>query len=72
MGDSVRTNIRTYRDSFQGIGCGMGCMLHLAFLGILSVATLIWLVKIRAWELSVTVELPSVKNAEPAEEVKAP
>ena len=63
MGDSVRTNIRTYRDSFQGIGCGTGCMLHLVLVGLLSLATLVWLVKIRAWELSVTVEMPAAKEA---------
>jgi hypothetical protein len=70
MGDSFRTNIRTYRDSFQGIGCRNGCMLHLVIIGLLGVAMLIWLIQIRAWELSVTVELPTVKKAEGEEGAK--
>ena len=41
MGNSARTNIRTYRDSFQGIGCRTGCMLHLVFIGMLGVAVLV-------------------------------
>jgi hypothetical protein len=65
MGYSVRTNIRTYRDSFQGIGCGTGCMLHLVFLGVLGLAVVIWSIKNRAWELSVTVELPAQKKDGP-------
>ncbi len=72
MGDSFRTNIRTYRDSFQGIGCRNGCVLHLVIIGLLGMAMLIWLIKIRAWELSVTVELPTVKKAETEEVEKAP
>lgn len=63
MGDSVRTNIRTYRDSFQGIGCGTGCMLHVALMGFLGLAVLVWCIKNRAWELSVTVEMPAAKKA---------
>lgn len=63
MGDSVRTNIRTYRDSFQGIGCGTGCMLHVALMGFLGLAVLVWCIKNRAWELSVTVEMPTAKKA---------
>ena len=65
MGNSARTNIRTYRDSFQGIGCRAGCMLHLVFLGMLGLAALIWAIKNRAWELSVTVEMPAEEKAEP-------
>ena len=72
MGDSFRTNIRTYRDSFQGIGCRNGCMLHLVIVGLLGVGMLIWLIQIRAWELSVTVELPTVEKAEGEEVEKAP
>lgn len=64
MGYSARTNIRTYRDSFQGIGCGTGCVVHLVLVGLICVGTLMWLIRIRAWELSVTVELPTVKKAE--------
>ena len=63
MGDAFRTNIRTYRDSFQGIGCRTGCMVHLAVIGLLCVVLLAWIVINRAWELSVTVELPVVKKA---------
>lgn len=65
MGDSFRTNIRTYRDSFQGIGCRAGCMLHLVFIGMIGVAALVWAIKNRAWELSVTVELPAEPTSEP-------
>ena len=72
MGNSARTNIRTYRDSFQGIGCLTGCMLHLVFLGMLGLAVLIWAIKNRAWELSVTVELPVEQKAEPGADEKAP
>lgn len=63
MGDSARTNIRTYRDSFQGIGCGTSCLLHLVFLCVLALAALIYAIKIRVWELEVTVELPHSKAA---------
>jgi hypothetical protein len=66
MGDSARTNIRTYRDSFQGIGCRTGCMVHLAILGVLAVAALIYAIQIRAWELNVTVEMPAAKNVKKA------
>ena len=45
-------------------------MLHLVIIGVLGVAMLIWLIKIRAWELSVTVELPTVKKAEGEEAAK--
>jgi hypothetical protein len=72
MGNSARTNIRTYRDSFQGIGCRTGCMLHLVFLGMLGLAVLIWAIKNRAWELSVTVELPAAEKAKPEAEERAP
>lgn len=65
MGDSARTNIRTYRDSFQGIGCGAGCMLHLAIMAFLGLALLVWCIKNRAWELNVTVEMQPAKKAEP-------
>ena len=71
MGDSGRTNIRTYRDSFQGIGCGTGCMLHLVLMGFLGLAVLVWCIKNRAWELSVTVEMPT-KKAEPEPEPAEP
>lgn len=63
----MRTNIRTYHDSFQGIGCRTGCLVHLALMGVLAVAALICAIKYRAWELSVTVEMPAKKRegAEP-------
>ncbi|MDZ4402991.1 hypothetical protein [Prosthecobacter sp.] len=64
MNDSARTSIRTYRDSFQGIGCRTGCMIHLALMGLLAVAALAWAIKIRAWELSVTFEMPAEKKVE--------
>ncbi|WP_395743453.1 hypothetical protein [Prosthecobacter sp.] len=70
MGDSARTNIRTYRDSFQGIGCGTGCMIHLVLMGLIGVGMVVWLITIRAWELRVTVELPVVKKAEGEEKVE--
>lgn len=72
MGDSARTNIRTYRDSFQGIGCGTGCMVHLVIMGFLGLAVLVWCIKNRAWELSVTVEVPAAKKAEPEETKPGP
>lgn len=72
MGESGRTNIRTYRDSFQGIGCGTGCMVHLTILGFLALAALVWCIKNRAWELSVTVEMPAAKKAEPEPAEAAP
>jgi len=72
MGNSARTNIRTYRDSFQGIGCRTGCMLHLVFIGMLGVAVLVWAIKNRAWELSVTVELPAEPKADPEADEEEP
>ncbi len=39
-------------------------MLHLALMGLLAVGALIWAIKNRAWELSVTVEMPGEKGAE--------
>lgn len=65
MSGPFRTSIRTYRDSFQGIGCGTGCMIHLALMALLGVALVIWAIKIRAWELSVTVEMPAKQPSEP-------
>ena len=47
-------------------------MLHLVFLGMLGLAVLIWAIKNRAWELSVTVELPVEQKAEPGADEKAP
>lgn len=76
MSDSGRTSLRTYRDSFQGLGCRAGCMIHLALLGLLGIAMLVWAVKIRAWELRVTLELPAAPEpppaAEPQEQPPAP
>lgn len=66
VSDFDKTSIRTYRDSFQGIGCRTGCMVHLALMGLLAVAALVWAIKIRAWELSVTFEMPAEKKAEEA------
>lgn len=43
-------------------------MLHLVFLGMLGLAALIWAIKNRAWELSVTVEMPAEEKAEPVPE----
>ena len=40
-------------------------MLHLVFIGMLGVAALVWAIKNRVWELSVTVELPAAPEAEP-------
>ncbi len=67
MGESFKTNIRTYRDSFQGIGCRTGCLVHLALLGVLGLALLIWAVKNRVWELEITLELPAHEQVEEAE-----
>lgn len=45
-------------------------MIHLALLGLLGVAVIVWVIKIRAWELSVTVEMPAqaAPPSEPAPE----
>ena len=40
-------------------------MVHLMILGFLALAALVWCIKNRAWELSVTVEMPAAKKAEP-------
>jgi len=40
-------------------------MLHLVFIGMIGVAALVWAIKNRAWELSVTVELPAEPTSEP-------
>jgi hypothetical protein len=34
-------------------------MVHLALLGVLALALLIWAVKNRAWELEISVEMPA-------------
>lgn len=57
--------MRIYRGSFQGNGCMTGCMFHLAMVGLLVLAGVVWVIKERAWELTVTVELPKVENGEP-------
>ncbi len=72
MSGPFRTGIRTYRDSFQGIGCGAGCMIHLVLLSIVSVAMLVWAIKIRVWELTFTVEMPAKATKEPAAEPEPP
>ncbi len=59
MAGSEKTSIRSYRDAFQGVGCASGCMVHLALLGVLALALLIWAVKNRAWELEISVEMPA-------------
>ena len=47
-------------------------MVHLALIGFLSLAALVWGIKNRVWELSVTVELPTAKKAGPAAGEPAP
>lgn len=47
-------------------------MLHLVLIGLLGLAALVWCIKNRAWELSVTVEMPEVKKAETAAQKPAP
>ena len=64
MSDFYRTSIRTYRDSFERTGCAKGCMIHLALLALIGFAALVWAIKNRAWELSVTVELPAESKVE--------
>lgn len=66
MGEPVRRNMRIHSSSFQGNGCLAGCMLHLAALLMLGAGVLAWLIKYRAWELTVTVELPTPSVAAPA------
>lgn len=64
MGDSGKTSIRSYRDSFQGIGCAGGCMVHLVLLGVLGLALIVWAVRNRAWELEISVEVPAREQAQ--------
>ena len=64
MSDYYRTSIRTYRDSFERTGCAKGCMIHLVLLALIGFAALVWAIKNRAWELSVTVELPVERKVE--------
>ncbi len=47
-------------------------MMHLALIVFLGLAVLVWCIKNRAWELSVTVEMPAAKKAEPEEAEPAP
>ena len=47
-------------------------MLHLVLMGFLGLAVLVWCIKNRAWELSVTVEMPAEKKAEPEPETAEP
>mgnify|MGYP007026933473 FL=1 len=46
-------------------------MVHLVLIGFLALAVLVWCIKNRAWELSVTVEMPT-KKAEPEPEPAEP
>jgi len=64
MSDSGKTSIRSYRDAFPGLGCAGGCMVHLALLGVLGLALLIWAVKNRAWELEISLEMPAREQVE--------
>jgi hypothetical protein len=45
---------------------------HLVLIGFLALAVLVWCIKNRAWELSVTVEMPTAKKAEPEPEPAEP
>ncbi|WP_300933095.1 hypothetical protein [Prosthecobacter sp.] len=47
-------------------------MLHVVLIGFLGLAVLVWCIKNRAWELSVTVEMPAAKKAEPEAAKPAP
>ena len=47
-------------------------MVHLVLIGFLALAILVWCIKNRAWELSVTVEMPTAKKAEPEPEPAEP
>lgn len=47
-------------------------MLHLVLMGFLGLAVLVWCIKNRAWELSVTLEMPAEKKTEPEVEKPAP
>ena len=47
-------------------------MLHLALLGLLGLAALVWGIQNRVWELSVTVEMPAEKKDGRGVEGKAP
>jgi len=47
-------------------------MMHLVLISFLGLAVLVWCVKNRAWELSVTVEMPKAKKAEPKPAEAAP
>lgn len=62
---SEKTTFRSYLEGVPGAGCAGGCMIHLALLGVLGLAMLIWFVKNRAWELEVTVEMPAEKEPGP-------
>lgn len=68
MGYMDRRDMRTYRGSFQGNGCLSGCMFHLVCMGLLVLAGVVWVIKERAWELTVTVELPKVEKVAPEAE----
>lgn len=71
-----RTSIRTYRESFEGVGCRKGCAIHLMLLGVLALAMLAWAVRNRVWELEVTVEMPekaaSRESPQPASQQDSP
>lgn len=65
MSDNENSDRRAFRDPLQSLGCARGCMVHLTLLGVLALAVLIWAIKNRAWELSITVEMPAEKKVEP-------
>jgi hypothetical protein len=65
VSESEKTSFRSYLEGAPGTGCAGGCMIHLALLGVLGLALLIWMVKNRAWELEVTVEMPAEKEPGP-------
>ena len=70
VSDFGKTSFRNYLQGTPGAGCAGGCMIHLVLLGVLGLAAVIWVIKNRAWELEVTVEMPAPKEPAPKPDVE--
>ncbi len=53
-----RQSLTRYARQREGMGCGTGCLIHLALLSLLFVAFIIWCINNRAWELVITIIWP--------------
>lgn len=53
-----RQSFTRYARQRERMGCGTGCLIHLALMSLLFVAFIIWCINNRAWELVITIIFP--------------